>query len=356
MKVLLIDLLGSPAQEALLRSYVKTLGEFSQVTLAGTRRFFEHHSQGLAPHERLVLPELPFELLRKRATFLDQSRKILELRRHLPKQNYDHIVILSYDTKTFSLLWNRSTPCWLVHHKNLDELCDCWSSRLIFGRLKTPTKHLVFCEEFADMLRMKYNFHSEVIPHPATVEHEELSVAQETKSALARVFVPSQRGCKVHGQQLRDLALSRSDMNIVMQGDFEFVSRKLTVRKQFLDYHEQIHLADAVFCVGRYHYRISTVAFDALSAGKPVLMWDGPFANSLRRQFPTLVKTITRIEQIPDVFHAITPSVGDRDAFRRLHHNDEISRRLRTLLKPPTKLSVPTDNPVSPTNPVRRAS
>lgn len=343
MKVLVADLLGSPAQEALLRSSVSTISQFADVTLAATVRYHDHHSHGLSIYQRLLLPEFGFESARQYLSGLDQIRKLVELRRHLAANSYDHIVILSYETITFSLLWNRKTRCWLINHTNLNELCHCRTRRLLFRRLDSPTRHLVFCEEFADMLRMKYDFCSEVIPYPML--RRELpprpSVESSFEPPVKRLFVPSRHGCRDHGIQLRDLALSRNDMNVIMRGDTEFASRRLTICRQFTDYHDQIAKSDIVLCAGEYHYRVSTVAFDALSAGKPILMWDGPFANFLRRQFPSLIKTISSIDQIPELVATIAPKAVDFEAFQQIHDTNQIADRWQQLLCHTIRLYTP---------------
>lgn len=360
MNVLVIDFLGLPSQEALLRSYVRSISTFANVTLAATKRFHVQHSHGLSVDGRLILPELPFDFLRRPMIGLDQIRKVLKVRRHLSQQKYDHIVVLSYETITLSLFWNRQTPCWVVHHANLDELCHCATRRLLFSRLQRPTRHLVFCEEFADMLRMKYNVAPEVIAYPATSLSNSQSVNRVTNdqrvTQATRVFVPSRQGCKEHGKALRDLALGRNDLNIIMRGDAEFVSRKLTLRRQFIDYQRQVQQADVVFCAGRYHYRVSTVAYEALSAGKPVLMWDGPFANSLRRQFPSLVKTITRVDELPEAIAGLAPKISEIEAFSRVHQDAEVISRLRRLLDEPVKLTSSSSSQTAPAMPTRRAS
>ncbi len=354
MRILLADPLGAVGHRAFNDKLAEVCSRFADVTYAADAQSLDSLNKQTKLN-LLKLPHWSWLKLGKAFARLHQIRKLTAIQHHLQRHTYDRVIFLAYETVSFAAAWNRNRACTLIHHNNLDELCRCPIRRHLFSGFSSPMQHFVFCDEFADMLRMKYGFSSQVIPHPYYHSSTDPPVDTKTLAPPYRIYAPSRSGYKEHGPQLLELAHNFETIHVTLRGEHNGHGERFLMKTQFDDYHAQMQQADAIFCGGRYHYRVSGVAYEALALGKPVFLWDGPFANSLRRQFPSMVHTIQNVPQIAGIMPILSVKPTDQSRFLTNHHDQQLELLFRKLFQSGSPM-VPATQKTDQRQPTKAAS
>jgi hypothetical protein len=104
------------------------------------------------------------------------------------------------------------------------------------------------------------------------------------------------------------------------------------VRPFFEDYEALLRSCDLIFCGASFAYRVSGVAYEALSYGKPLVCLDCTFAQKLQDNYPHMIFVIKDVNDIPNLDIDTEKVQDEHRRFLRDHAfetiRDDISRAL----------------------------
>lgn len=222
----------------------------------------------------------------------------------LKKDNYDAIIYLGFDTIAFSVSSgkNNKTPVFLFHHNNIDELTSK-IKRVIFGRYKNQTYHIVFEEFFRDRLINDIHVLPDrvfVVPHPA----QSIANMQTDKSYDCIGLCNSNDENLIQEAVMRDNEFEQRGLHILLRSKIrEKKAGAVEVIKGFMDkdvYDELMAAGKTVFVPlpETYIYRLSGSIYDALSRRKLVYTTSKYYAQEYERRYPGICKYVGSVNQL----------------------------------------------------------
>jgi glycosyltransferase involved in cell wall biosynthesis len=262
-----------------------------------------------------------------------QFRRLRDLQRTAANR-YDVIVMLCYETISFAAAWSKNRPAILINHNNLDELQQSGIKRKLFSRLTAPLLHVVFYPYMAEFIANEFGHQTLVVPHPCLSDvgaAEEISSGREERRQRI-VFAPNRIKSRSLLQALCNLADQSEDLRLVAKGESAATGRGFEVRPYFDDYHERLRTCDVVLFTGEYRYRVSNVVYEAIAAGKPVLMFDCPLARYLATIYPNTITVLHPREVLGQAALAARACSAERMRFLREHGRSHVESCLRKAL------------------------
>lgn len=332
MKILLIDPDPQIGHIAFSRAFIEATQRFATVELLTTEDYATKLAIDCATRPPLPVPP-PTGKIRTRLWNLKIARQTLREARG----KHDAIIYLGFDLPTFTLyshLLPRRKPIWAILHHQID-FRGSRIKRIFFNNVAHHVHYLVLSNYIAQADVFTRNKRAWPIPHPyysalqdacssrATDAHQK---APTGKGKL--IFAPSRSNQEEFMERLAEL-LEAGD-RVLCRNPPRMQSDHFEKADNFQNYYELMAEADVVFVGARFGLRVSGVAFEALYAGKPLIMPTSGFALELKEQYPSAVHLLEYVNNLRDVE---MPRRHEINRFRKNHCPNAVANALQQIIE-----------------------
>jgi len=313
-RILAIEPGGFRGHRNLNTFFLRVLGAIGCVTFAAPEEYLDSC-------EVYCRINIPSQFLRYKTKFgarWSQFRVLNYILRNVSLDNYDAVVFLAYETISFSLRWPRSRKVFLFEHNNIENARGSRIKTFAYEHLSPNAIHLAFLHHIAKHIKDRSGRSATYIPHPYyRRDVSESGICSEFSPSLSTertiIFSPSASTPGPIQDKLKRFASEgQNSYYAICKGATEEKTDACEVRPFFDNYENLMRTCDMVFLGACFNYRVSSVAYEALSYKKPLLLLDSPFARALHNDYPHLVFPVKDMDEIPEV-------VIDREAIRREH-------------------------------------
>ena len=304
MRILVADPLGSKGHINFIKFYLRALAEIGHVTFATFPSYHAHFQVGA----RIEIPERFNRQHTKLEVYWNQIRVLDFILRRIQFETHDKIVFLSYETISFYLRWPKDQKVYLFDHNNIPNVFGSRIKTYCYKQLSPPAIHFAFMEYIAQYIEKESCGRSIVIPHPYyrcitadDTKKQNWNATKEYATGKKIIFSPSGRTPSEVTKSLKEFVQNHDGYYLVAKGQQPEESYNYCTRPFFENYEELMENCDLVFIGGLFRYRVSGVAYEALSYGKATVIMDSPFAKVLQTEYPHMVFTIDKIKDILSV-------------------------------------------------------
>jgi len=304
MKILAVDPLSCRGHmnfnSSILRA-LKGLGKVTLATFSDFHPFFE-------TDDRIVLPGQTPRYRSKLACRIHQGALLRQIGRNFHRGRWDCCVFLSYEVCSLLACWPRRGKTLVFNH-NVNSVADSRLKGLCYRCLSRNVVHLTLAEHIAAYVRERFGVQARAVPHPchplayAPGFHPPKNVAagrSDGSHTRKQIFAPSGANDPALLEAIIAHVQRGSSLHLTAKGRTERQGAHFEVRRRFDDYIERMAQCDVVLIgSGENHrYRVSGVAYDALTLGKPVVYFDCLHARSLLATHPQTVRIVRSVEEI----------------------------------------------------------
>ena len=264
-----------------------------------------------------------------------QVKALGEVLKTLNPERYDAVIFLAYELTSFALRWPSSIPAILFEHNNVDEICNSGLKRYVFKRFVKNKKHVTYEQYIVNLLNEEFGKNAFHVPHPVTMSVPVSSDAVQKRAdgAPLKIFSPSQRTPADVQRELVDLVIANpGEYSVLARGSEYETGADYILQPYFENFDAE--LADADVCVigGDYGYRVSAIAYQVLSIGRPVVMFNSLFAKELLSQFPGQVYLIGSVSELSNLRSKLQRSVPASQEFVETHSFETVKRALAKVV------------------------
>jgi hypothetical protein len=271
---------------------------------------------------------------------ISQIRILKFILRKVCLDDYEVIIFLAYETISFCLCWPRNRKIFIFEHNNIENSHSNIIKRTFYRYLPDSTRHFVFLphiKEYIERCTRRKAFH---IPHPHYREDYYLKPDKYIASSVSKprgklvIFSPSSSTPQRVQKKLKFFVSKRADQYYAICKDTaNKKTQEWKTQPFFKDYEQVLSSCDVVFMSARFDYRVSGVAYEALSYGKGTVLFDSPFARALKNKYPSLVFPIQNLEDIAMIKFNPLLMNQDHGRFLRDHSVKAIKQALVNALE-----------------------
>lgn len=309
-RILCLDLTGEPGHTTFNKLIISSLADVADLLLVTPPGYLDDLD---LPVKRATLPagvvlQGPGRVLHR----FNQIMRWRALQRILDGGEFTAVLILGYEPVTGSILAPRGVPVWSIEHNTIAQATYSRVKGFFYRRLPAGWKHFVFSDTIGDHLRREFRREGAILPHPLLERGTApVPVPDGFPTEGRTYFAPSRSNSAL---DLTNLAIPEGCQLATKGLPVQTVPR-LIVQRYFDGYEGWLAHSHAVFFSGDFEYRVSGVAYDALSHGTPVIMTPSSFARTMHRDYPQAVKIV---ESPEDMFQVSFDPDGVRADCRRL--------------------------------------
>jgi len=212
----------------------------------------------------------------------------------------DLILVSSFDTIAFMFIMHQiKYPLFIFNHNNIDQLEKSFIKRMIYKNISKHIFLIVFESYIKNFLIKRYKISSNniiVIPH--IVSSNQVSPPRVRGKDLITLFAPSSSSDNTVFNNINKNVdiLGKNNIFLLAKSSLkEFLqirSNNLVYKNWFSneDYKKMMELSDAIFLPlpKTFNYRVSNVANEAISHGKPLIITRTDFSLFLDEKYPGL--------------------------------------------------------------------
>lgn len=336
LKILAVEPIG--AHESFDRFFLRCFRTLGHVTLAAPVRFAESADVDA----RIDIPAPLFRQRGKVGARWNAIRVLDYILKNVSLEDYDVIVFLAYETISFSVRWPRSKKVFLFEHNNIENARGSYIKTFFYNRISANAVRLAFQNPSVQFIQETTGGVAVQVPFPYCRQEVSDSGVGPNKSVPDRppgqpivIFSPSSSTPEESQDGLKEFASTRNDVYYAICKGSPAKKADGWETRPFFDDYEGLMQSCAMVFVGvrsRFDYRVSGAAYEALSFGKPVVLFDSVFARELRDENPGLVFVIKDMDDIQNI--EIDPK-GTRKAqerFLRRHSFDAILTKMATAI------------------------
>ena len=302
MKILAIEPIGS--HKSFNEFFLKCLGTMGSVTYVAPTGFLK--SSTVASRVDIPVPLLRYKT--KLGARLSAMRVLNYIIKNVRIDDYDRIVFFSYETVSFALRWRRDRKVFLFEHNNIDNANGSQIKTFFYRYLAPNSVHLAFQNHVVKYIKKNCGRKAYCLPHPyyrkdvsATGDYSGTSLAHRSGNQTI-IFSPSSGTPESVQSDLKKFVSSTDDnYYAICKGKPFEKTANWEVRPFFENYENLMHSSNIIFLGAYYAYRVSGVAYEALSYGKPVVYLDCPFARKLHDDYPQMVFVVNDVNDIQGV-------------------------------------------------------
>jgi hypothetical protein len=301
IRILAVDPVGPRGHRNFDTFFLRVLKRLGHVTFVAPQGYLDT----IQADARI---DLPFRCRGRRGRVSGRWTQVMALRhiqKRLALEAYDVIVFLAYETLSFCLAWSRKWRVCLFEHNNIENAYRSKIKSLFYRYLPSSTSHFVFQQHVGDYIRDRTRRSAKSIPFPYYRTDVTSSGEEIARSSIFRVrepvivFSPSSSTPLSIQRQLRSFASKNMGRYFaVFKDTVACRTGAWESRPFFCDYEERLRSCDFVFVGSRFEYRVSNVAYESLSYGRPTIMFASSFSEALRKEYPHLVFLIQVVEDI----------------------------------------------------------
>jgi hypothetical protein len=247
---------------------------------------------------RINLPDKYFDGSSKFICRLNGIKIITNCKKIQRTVKPDITIFLSYDTISMLLWRSKSIIC---EHNNISNTRTNFLKRYAYSLLSKKLISVSLQNHISRFIVDSCKRDSFVIHHPVTnIKFDTNDLIQINPDRIT-MFFPSGSNNECNNIVVKDFLLKNKQYFAYLKGSVEEDTYSYKVSKFFQNYHELIKTSDFVVITGQYDYRVSGVAYEVLSFGRPIIIRSSLFSEELKRQYPSLVHVIENISEITSI-------------------------------------------------------
>ena len=293
MRILAIDPLapwGHINFNTFLLKALRSLGHVSFIT------FHDYHKH-FTVDTAIDIPDKRGLHRRDRTLRMGQPLILDAILRTVHPADYDVVVFLCYESISMALKWPKDARVFVLEHNSTDKARGNPFKMFFYKRIPRSVIHLVFMEYIGNYISRTTGRRAIYIPHPYYSDPAVISAKPATvKPEL--IFCPSSGTRSRVLRPLKRFVEESDRYRLIAKGRREEDSPRCRVRRFFDDYETILAGCDMVFFGGEYEYRVSGVAHEAMSYGKPIATLNCLFGREFSKRFPHMVRPVDRMDEI----------------------------------------------------------
>jgi len=287
--------------------------------------------------------DIPESLLRHNSKFgarWSAIRVLDYILKNIRLDDYDAIVFLAYETISFSLRWPKGRKTFLFEHNNIEDALGSVVKTFFYKHISANCTHLTLLNHSAQYIQNAYRRSAVYIPHPyyrAGVSDSGIPIEPISPPNLSshkiKIFSPSTSTPQsVQGELKKYVTTTNGKYHAIFKGNITAKGEDWETSPFFKNYENLMQSCDRVFLGACFEYRVSGVAYEALSYGKIIAHLDSPFARELMKDYPHLLFPIKAVSDISEL--SIDPEKMDEDHRQYLidHSFLSICEKIRSIL------------------------
>lgn len=344
MNILVLDFLFPEGHRYINNNIIKCLSNIANVDVFAKEDYYKEYKDGWN-NVRLEEFSVSKKALNRNSTIvrkIESASMMAKSKRKIQSQPYDCVVVLSFDTLAMALckLYFASKKMFIIHHKNIDDLCRKRLNSLVFRTYMNDVHHVVFENVFKHYLVNKIGVTDErvhVIPHPVGVHNFDnrfhgdsydcVALSQSNDEAFLREIIE---------YESKSRYFKTNNLKIVLRSKhFRFDDGHLQILNGFLPtsvYNEYILKASTVFVPlpESFKYRVSGTIYDAFSMHKTVLTNNEIIVAQCEQRYPGIC---FKVDNVRDFCFAVKNIKGKKEykeqfeKFNNDHSMESVSNR-----------------------------
>lgn len=333
--ILAIEPVGFNGHKNFNSTILRCLSDIGNVTFAAPKGYLE----SCTVDSRIDIPIKFFRSQTKLGSRWNSIRVLDYVIKNSRLDDFDAIVFLAYETFSLSLRWPKEKEVFLFEHNNIDNIQIRSLNKFFYRHLPPKTVHLTFLKNAAHHIRDTYGRKVFCIPHPyyrKDVSDSGLSpdnLAEHCFMSRKIIFSPSGSTPRIIHEQLKSfVSTSNSEYYLICKGNPAQKTWDWEVCPFFENYNEIMSTCCMVFVGSQFHYRVSGVAYEALSYGKPLVYLDCSFARELHSEYPHMVFVIDDVNGIADIAIDAPRIINEYGIFLQKHSLDSIRTQIAIAL------------------------
>lgn len=347
-KILAVEPVGCDGHKSFNNFFLKCFNLLGCVTYVAPERFLDSCSVD----SQICIPESLLRQTSKAGARLSGLRVLNYILKNISLENFDAIVFLNYETISFSVVWPKNRKVFLFEH-NIDSsrgncikifFDDRISSNAVRFVLQKHIKEFLISNYSNSRSRCEINKNRVVyIPHPhyrpnmSSSNNDQFFLPEFVLGKRITIFSPSgSTPQSVQDELKRIVSNEKGRFYAICKGESVIKSDYWEVQPFFQNYEELLRSCDMVFQGACFENRVSGVAYEALSFGKPIILLDCSFARELRREYPNMVLIINDLKNILTLTLNINLDKFkvDQERFLLNHSFSTISKIIKNSLLP----------------------
>lgn len=304
-KILVVEPFGFPGHRSFNAFILSCLQDIGSVDFVAPSGYMDSYSVD----KRVDIPADLLKFSTKLGSRLSAIRVLRFVLRNINMSEYQSVVFLAYETVSFSMCWPANNRTFVFEHNNLDNVIGSLFKEFFYKNISSSVVHIAFQEHIARFIKSKYSRCAVRLPHPyyrsglIRDESPKIFPVESSSSRDARIiFSPSSSTPNFIQDGLKTFVSSTAgSFYAICKGSPASKDTFWEVCPFFEDYEKIMQDCDFVFFGAHFDYRVSGIAFEALSYGKPLVLFDSLFARELYSENPGLVFIIKEFNDI----HAI---------------------------------------------------
>jgi hypothetical protein len=272
-------------------AFIRALSNFGDVTFVAKSDYITEINE----ISRINLLDKYYDGGAKFNSRVDSIKIIQSCKRIQRKLKPDITIFLSYDTISM-LLWR--SKAIICEHNNISNTRTNIIKRYAYSLLSKKLVSVSLQNHISRFIVESCKRDSFVVHHP--VKNIKLNTHDllQIKSDKITLFFPSAGNTECGTIEVKDYLLKNKQYYGYIKGNTEEETCCYKVSKFFQNYHELMKACNYVIINDKYNYKVSGVAYEVLSLGRPIILTNSLFAEELKSQYPSLVHIINNIKEI----------------------------------------------------------
>lgn len=334
LRVLAIEPIGS--HKSFNNIFLRSFRAIGHVTLVAPQGYLE----SCRVDARIDIPAPLLRHKTKVGARWSAIRVLHFIQRNICLKDYDIIVFLAYETISFFISWPRSRKVFLFEHNNIDNASDSWVKMFFYRHLLSKVTHLTFQKHIAQHIGDICGRRAVCIPLPCCRADVSDFGVLEKKNTMSKsfgkrkiVFSPSSSTPQSIQDELKKFVTREKDVYYaICKGKSIERSDAWEVQPFFEKFENLLSSCDIVFFGAHFDYRVSGVAYEALSYGKPLVLLNCSFARELHDEYPHMVFIIKEMADIQRIEINQEQIEKEQKKFLSEHSFDTVSSRIKSAL------------------------
>ena len=266
--------------------FIKAISNFGDVIFVGRSDYLTDENI----KHRINLPNKFFGQGAKFNNRINNLRVIASCKKIQKRVRPDVTIFLSYDTISM-LLWR--SKAIICEHNNISNTRTNFLKRYAYSLLSKKLVSISLQNHIDRFIVDSCKRDSFVIHHPVQNIKNDIKHNIRKNTDKTTLFFASGGIEELDTIAVKDFLLISQQHFAYIKGNTDEEAHFYQMRKFFQNYYELMSVCDFIVVIAeRYNYRVSGVAYEALSLGKPVILKKSLFSEELKSQYPDMVHII----------------------------------------------------------------
>lgn len=310
--------------------YLKILKKIGRVVFISRAGYLEN----IPCQRRIVIPEKYYINKNIVQRSLLSLAKMNFIKEQVCFTGFDMVVFFSYEPISMLLQWPKKKKVFVWEHNTIELMNKSLLRRLLFASLPKSVHSITLQDHINDYIQKKCKRPAHRITHPCF--NDQVSKrgywVSSKECGLKTVYCPTRDVDQKIQDDLISIASNPvNNIRVVARGNAKKSLRYEVI--EFIENYEDFLLeCDFVFIATQYNLRVSGVAYEALSFGKPVIIFECEFARELKNNFPNSVFIIKDTTEITSLQPDNEGVKSDHIKFLNEYSKAKLSKRITDIL------------------------